>query len=484
MPHRILILSQGHMLRWNTAPNKPYLNISKHLLIVDGETLLGRTRRLFAEAGCEVVVVGPQKNGYKPCVTLKNPHITGTNQDKFLGCRELWSKENRTIITWGDCFLTEEAVKTIITHPSDDLHYFRRTGPSRLSGHKWDESFAISFGPDEQKRVLDIAFSVVNAIRKKKFTKKDHIRTHYAASLGLKDWGNNDLLLHASHQTNIDDWTDDFDRPDECTRWLGRYYNHKINAAVCIPWRANGKEREYSRRFVHQRYSSMARIHYGTANGKLFNRAAARNAAAKSALEMSPSLEVLFFVDSDTFVSEEQFWASCYLARTYNRAVLAYYKYCHLSQNMSTTAMNKGLKMVGRTVENHMSGALAVPVSLWRKIGGYDERFVSWGGEDRAFMIICDVLSGVRHSSRVAGIAYHLWHPVTAENDSRLQTYKNNVKLGIRYKQSAGRSEKLGILPDSKRLPFGDKNAYALLSESGGPLNPLFKSCGLPISNP
>lgn len=226
----------------------------------------------------------------------------------------------------------------------------------------------------------------------------------------------------------------------------------------------------------------MTRVYYGTANGALFNRAAARNAAARAALDNCPSLEVLFFADGDTYVSEEQFWAACYLAKTYNRAVLAYHKYCHLSQNMSATAMNNGLKMTGRTVENHMSGALAVPVYLWKMIGGYDERFVSWGGEDRSFMVVCDTISGVRHSTRVAGVAYHLWHPVTKENDCRLQVYKNNIQLGIKYKQSAGRPEKLGILPDSRRLPVVNKNVYAVLSEPGGPLNPSFRSCGIPIS--
>ena len=480
---KVLLLAQGSCSRWtlNKAGKRDFLGVRKHLLVVNGETLLGRARRLFTEAGCEVVVIGPQLEGYIPCVTLDNPHPTGTEQDKFIASSPLWSKKGRTIITWGDCYYTEEAVRTIVSYPTDELHYFRRTGPSKITGHKWDESFAVSFGPGEQGRVLDIAFSVVNAIKRKKFVKKDHIRTHFAASLGLKDWANNELLIKAAHQTNIDDWTDDFDRPDECTRWLGRHYDHRVKVAVCIPWRSNGKEREYSRRFVHKHYSSMARIYYGTADGKTFNRAAARNAAAHAALEASPSLEVLFFADADTYVSPAQFWAACYLARTYNRAVIAYHKYCPLSRSMSQSAINKGAKVAGSTVAGHASGAVAVPVTLWKRMGGYDERFVSWGGEDRAFMVVCDALSGIKHSSRVAGTAYHLWHPVTPENDRRLPVYKNNIRLGVKYKQAAGRFEKMGILPSSKGLPIGDKNVLALLSERGGPLHPSFVTQGLRV---
>lgn len=189
MTKKVLLLAQGDCNRWSLGkvPGREFLGIKKHLLLVDGETLLGRARRLFTEAGCEVVVIGPQIEGYMPCTTLGNPHLTGTEQDKFIATSPLWEKDKRTIITWGDCYYTEDAVKKIVSHRSDALHYFRRTGPSKITGHRWDESFAVSFGPDEQKRVLDLAFSIVNAIKRKKFTKKDHIRTHYAASLGLKD---------------------------------------------------------------------------------------------------------------------------------------------------------------------------------------------------------------------------------------------------------------------------------------------------------
>lgn len=483
MPHKVLVLSQGPMLRWNTAPNKPYLDIPKHLLIVDGETLLDRTRRLFTNAGCEVVVIGPQKKGYKPCVTLDDPHPTGTNQDKFLGCVDLWSKDSRTIIVWGDCFLTEEAVDKIASHRSDALHYFRRIGPSRVSGHKWDESFAVSFGPKEHERVLRLATYVAKRVKAGN-PPVDHIRTHYAASMGLTNLDEIVGLRHTPGQTNIHDWSDDFDNPEETTKWLGRYYERKINVAVCIPWRDGNEARLKSRDFIHHFYSDLGvPVYYGTSAGRFLNRSAARNAAVKGALLENPNLQVLFFADSDTLITKDQFWSSCYLAMVYNTLTLAFSEYHRLDKTQTKLVYKTGKQQVGKIYKLHASGALAVSLPLWKSVGGYDERFKSWGAEDRAFFCACNTIINRSHSLYVIGKAIHLFHGRSIDKDSGLKEYLDNVELGIRYKLAAGKPNLVrnkSLLPQHPSLKPNREAMFSILKEEGAPLNPR-KPQGTPL---
>ena len=276
--HKVLVLAQGNNRRW-TNPTKRYgelfLNTPKHLIKIDGETIVGRSRRLFEEAGCEAVVIGPQDERYGNTVTLKNPFPTGTEMDKLLATVELWSQDSRTIIAWGDCYYTEEAAKTIVEHKDDDLHYFRRPGPSSATGHRWDESFAVSFGPQDHQRVIDVAKKVVAAVKTGRIS-RDHIRTHYACHLGIGNIDSVAALQNTKGQTIIDDWSDDFDKPEEFVSWIGKRYVGVLPVVAVACYRVTDKHREISRQFVEKHYTDAGfTIYYGTHDGDIFNRAAA-----------------------------------------------------------------------------------------------------------------------------------------------------------------------------------------------------------------
>ena len=57
---RVLLLAQGNGLRWDvpgalndpTEKEHPFLGKPKHFVVIDGETVLDRARRLFKERGC------------------------------------------------------------------------------------------------------------------------------------------------------------------------------------------------------------------------------------------------------------------------------------------------------------------------------------------------------------------------------------------------------------------------------------------------
>lgn len=221
----VLLLAHGDGWRWNGPDGRPYLGVPKQLVELDGEVLLERTVRQLLAAGVEVTVVAPDErfdvSGARR-VSIE-PKVSGCDQDKFLATSHLWSDVDRTVIMWGDVWYSDKAVAAIVGHAGGDLHYFRRPWPSEVTGCEWDESFAVSFGPDERERVLRLAWEVafwwgVGAVH------TTHIRTHLAASVDLPGalWADPEAVVDVPCQTVIDDWTDDIDSPEEYERWTQR----------------------------------------------------------------------------------------------------------------------------------------------------------------------------------------------------------------------------------------------------------------------
>lgn len=490
---RVLVLAQGDGHRWDTADG-PYLGAPKHLVEVDGETLIARTVRQFAAAGCEVVVVARDDPRYRlpgaSLATLEDPTPTGTNQDKLLATRPLWAPEGRTVVVFGDVWHSDECAASIAGHDGEELHYWRRPTPSKVTGHRWDETFAVSFGPTEHERVARLAEGVVE-LHRLGVVARPFLRCHYALSLGLEGRRLSDLAAIRStpDQTVIDDWTDDFDSPVEWRGWMGRRHAGAHRVAVCVPWVEGDDWRRWSRAWCHRHWESLGlEVFYGgVPAGGPVNRSASRNASVTAALAARPDLEVVFLADADTYVAGDQLWAAAHWAATRGQLTRAFDDYRKASQQ-ATRAMRRlrrpaaGPKRADRSAENHASGALAVPVGLWREVGGQDERFPSWGGEDRAFFLAASTLAG--WAPKVNGVAWHLWHPSSPERRTTYEHYQANIDLGMRYKALAGVLGHAGILPASKTPvgPADPDGMRALLAEPGAPLHPGTVTVGVPVA--
>lgn len=96
-----------------------------------------------------------------------------------------------------------------------------------------------------------------------------------------------------------------------------------------------------------------------------------------------------------------------------------------------------------------LSGALAVPRVTWDEVGGFDERFVGWYGEDTAFEAACETVRG-RPVHRVHADLFHLWHSRARESIERGQSplYRANVALMKRYEDARGSRRKMAVLLD------------------------------------
>lgn len=78
----------------------------------------------------------------------------------------------------------------------------------------------------------------------------------------------------------------------------------------------------------------------------------------------------------------------------------------------------------------------------YETVGGYDERFVGWGGEDEAFAYALDTLVG--HHIRLEGEMVHFWHPFVGPDGN--PNYDSNYALYLRYLKARGNHKEMRLL--------------------------------------
>jgi glycosyltransferase involved in cell wall biosynthesis len=188
---------------------------------------------------------------------------------------------------------------------------------------------------------------------------------------------------------------------------------------ILVPWRSDGAERETNWAWVRQWWEGQGyEVVTGDSTGPSFNRAAARNAAARQV-----DSDVLLFVDADTIAEPRRVAQAVEVAQTglaypHNRCV-------HLSA-LGTTQLKEGYPrpQVQRTARNSPAGVLAISRDLFSEIRGWDEGFTEgWGYEDVVFMLAAETLGRVH---RLAGNLTHLWHPIAPEKADAMRSQTVN----------------------------------------------------------
>ena len=268
-----------------------------------------------------------------------------------------------------------------------------------------------------------------------------------------------------------------FDKFISCKEWVnGVEVGPVENIIACAAWRKGEIYREASFQFVKSKYGEMGiPVYLGTSDGSLFNRGASRNAAVNQGLKENPNTDTIILFDTDTHVDKKQVFAAVNASRSSGNIVYAFTSWCKTNTNEAERIITGGkIEKPKHAYNNIVGGVMALPLSLWNAIGGYDERFESWGGEDRAFFYSCCAYTGNQEPLRVCGNAIHLWHPKSSEVNSGLKEYRFNQELTGRYKKASGRYDKEGFTEqiDSGGMVAPDKTILLkILKEEGGPLS-------------
>jgi hypothetical protein len=207
----IIIIAAGDATRWGN-----HLGVPKHLIQIDGESLLERTVRLFSqEKNSKIFVVGPDDDRYRVKNTtlftpIKNKYNHGV--DKFINSSNLWNGYGRTIVVYGDVYFTEESVNTILNYKSREWKLF--------CSFKKGECFAQSFYDEHVGQHIQSLFILTKLCNEG--LKNTGGWSHYRVMNGKRD----NLVgpaIDLGMAIPIEDITNDFDYPNDYDKFMKSY---------------------------------------------------------------------------------------------------------------------------------------------------------------------------------------------------------------------------------------------------------------------
>lgn len=217
-----------------------------------------------------------------------------------------------------------------------------------------------------------------------------------------------------------------------------------MNIVVLVPYRADHGVRDKLWKLTQKAFWEPLGypVKVGKHVGGPFNRSKAVNDAAHG------DWDVAVIADSDTWVPAEQLQAAIRIAHTTGKLTAAFTMVAELTPGCTQTllacqCLNAPLtvKTVRTKPLETQSSMLVITRHLYDEVGGFDERFQSWGGEDNAFWKACTITAG--EPERIPGYAYHLWHP-KAPRHHRL--YRANQTLWNRYQQAQTKDDLCSVL--------------------------------------
>jgi len=137
---KAFIRCAGSSIRWQGVDGP------KQMARIAGESLLGRMVRQLHDLGYfDITIVASDPRIAHPDCTWFRPKLCRWTVETLLSTCHLWCAANLVLL--GDVYFTEQAMQQI-ARCNRPLAVFGRPGPSRFTGSKWAEIFAVRIGKD------------------------------------------------------------------------------------------------------------------------------------------------------------------------------------------------------------------------------------------------------------------------------------------------------------------------------------------------
>ena len=201
---KVLIVAAGEGRRWEN-----YRNVPKHIVEVEGEVLLHRTYAQFKRYTDNIVIVSTDP---RYAIGQTYAPLVGEFFDygKVYSSYPIWD-EDRTVIVFGDVYFTDEAVNTIMSN-EDDFKFFLRKDKSSYTGKNHKEIFALAFSGGMNQRIKSAIETLIDRKQGGAGAWRLYLHLH-GLDKAKSGFYKTDGYVH------IDDWTEDFDYPNDLIKW-------------------------------------------------------------------------------------------------------------------------------------------------------------------------------------------------------------------------------------------------------------------------
>lgn len=214
---RAIIIAAGEATRW-----KNHTGTTKHFAVLNGQPIIHRTIDLLRANGVaydDIYIVSkdynlPYGNNYH---IVPNYEQNG-DADKFLSSADLWAKDQRTVIIYGDVYFSEKAMHRIVHYQNTGWRLFCRPTASAITGTKWGECFAIQLYPQHHQLTLDKLHHIAMLHRTGAISRCGGWELARAMMNKPDNKIRHPHVLYSPLYVVIDDETDDIDYPDDYDR--------------------------------------------------------------------------------------------------------------------------------------------------------------------------------------------------------------------------------------------------------------------------
>lgn len=213
------------------------------------------------------------------------------------------------------------------------------------------------------------------------------------------------------------------------------------DVSILIPWRKGDTQRESILRWTQLRWLELlpqAELVVAGHDGEPFSRSRARNNAFANSFG-----DLLVLADADTVVPDRQAIDDAIEAAEAGHWVLPYETYYNATQVDTALLLDRRPSLdIAEPARwefrlgDSISGVIVLPRAAYEAVGGYDESFVGWGFEDRAFADALNTLWGP--CQRLPGYVVHLWHPVGPAEAFGNPFIRDNQSRWLQYRRATG----------------------------------------------